>query len=109
MEQAVTLAVDAGYRYFDTSRLYWNEAEVGRAIQAKIADGTIRRTDIWVASKIWCTIDKAALVELACQESLNRLQLEYVDICLMHIPSSFAFAGDPTAYPLFTEPKHKIG
>lgn len=109
MERAVERAIEAGYRYFDTSRLYWNEAEVGRAINSKITDGTIKRTDVWVANKIWCTTDKVEVVELACRESLNTLQLDYVDLCLMHIPSSFAFAGDPTAYPLFTEPKHHIG
>lgn len=109
MERAVLQAIEAGYRYFDTSRLYWNEAEVGRAINTKIADGTIKRTDVWVANKIICTTDKAELVEQACRESLSTLKLDYVDLCLMHIPSSFAFAGDPTAFPLFTEPKHLIG
>lgn len=51
-EQAVKDAIDAGYRHIDTAFLYGNEKEVGNAIRAKIEDGTIRREDIFVTTKV---------------------------------------------------------
>lgn len=51
-EQAVKDAIDAGYRHIDTAFLYGNEKEVGNAIRAKIAEGVIRREDIFVTTKV---------------------------------------------------------
>jgi hypothetical protein len=52
MEQAVKEAIDAGYRHFDTALFYMNEKEVGAAIRAKIAEGIIRREDVFVSTKV---------------------------------------------------------
>lgn len=51
-EQAIKDAIDAGYRHIDTAYLYGNEKEVGNAIRAKIAEGVIRREDIFVTTKV---------------------------------------------------------
>ncbi|XP_033222425.1 aldose reductase-related protein 2-like isoform X2 [Belonocnema kinseyi] len=51
VEEAVKYAIDIGYRYIDTSYFLNNEKEVGKAIRGKIEDGTIRREDIFVATK----------------------------------------------------------
>lgn len=51
-EQAVKDAIDIGYRHFDTAWVYENEKEVGNAIRAKIADGVIKREDIFVTTKV---------------------------------------------------------
>lgn len=45
-------AIDAGYRHFDTAYLYGNEAEVGSAIREKIADGTVKREEIFIVTKV---------------------------------------------------------
>jgi diketogulonate reductase-like aldo/keto reductase len=52
MEQVVKDAIDAGYRHFDTALFYKNEKEVGAAIRAKIADGTVTRDQVFVTTKV---------------------------------------------------------
>lgn len=52
-EQAVKDAIDSGYRHIDTAFLYGNEKEVGNAIRAKIAEGVVRREDIFVTTKVF--------------------------------------------------------
>jgi aldehyde reductase len=52
MEQVVKDAIDAGYRHIDTALFYENEKEVGAAVRAKIAEGVIRREDVFVTTKV---------------------------------------------------------
>lgn len=51
---ATKLAIDAGFRHIDSAYLYKNEEEVGLAIRSKIADGTIKREDIFYTTKVMC-------------------------------------------------------
>lgn len=50
--ECVKLAIDVGYRHFDGALVYFNEHEVGQAIREKIADGTVRREDIFYCGKV---------------------------------------------------------
>lgn len=52
VENAVKSAIDAGYRHLDCAWIYGNEAEVGAAIKSKIDDGTIKREDLFITSKV---------------------------------------------------------
>ena len=52
MEEAVKYAIDIGYRHIDTAFYYGNEKEVGNAIRDKIKDGTIKREDVFVTTKV---------------------------------------------------------
>ncbi|MCP6559807.1 aldo/keto reductase, partial [Klebsiella pneumoniae] len=56
------------------------------AIRSKIADGTVRREDIFYTSKLWCTCHRPELVRPSLEESLKKLQLDYVDLYLIHFP-----------------------
>uniref|UniRef100_A0A182QBR1 NADP-dependent oxidoreductase domain-containing protein n=1 Tax=Anopheles farauti TaxID=69004 RepID=A0A182QBR1_9DIPT len=83
---AVKTAIEAGYRHIDTAFLYGNEVEVGQAIREKIEDGTVRREDLFVTTKLWNTSHEPAEVREAFDTSLANLNIGYVDLYLMHSP-----------------------
>ncbi|XP_042636371.1 aldo-keto reductase family 1 member C23-like protein [Orycteropus afer afer] len=85
-EEATKLAIDAGFRHIDSAYVYKNEEEVGRAIRSKIADGVVKREDIFYTSKLWITFLRPDLVRPALEKSLKKLQLHYVDLYLIHLP-----------------------
>ncbi|KAM9673939.1 aldo-keto reductase family 1 member C3-like isoform 2-T2 [Trichechus inunguis] len=85
-EEATKLAIDAGFRHIDSAYVYENEEEVGRAIRSKIADGIVKREDIFYTSKLWATFFRPELVRPALENSLKKLQLDYVDLYIIHSP-----------------------
>ncbi|MDV7694821.1 2,5-diketo-D-gluconic acid reductase [Pediococcus parvulus] len=81
-EEAVTNALQAGYRLIDTATAYQNEEAVGRAIQKS----GIKREEIFVTSKLWVsdfTYDRA---KKGIDASLEKLGLDYMDLYLLHQP-----------------------
>ncbi|CAG0891732.1 unnamed protein product [Cyprideis torosa] len=87
--EAVKAAIDAGYRHIDCALVYQNEKEIGDAIAAKIADGTVKREDLFVTTKVWNTFHRRDLVEGCLRNSLTDLQLDYVDLTLVHWPMAY--------------------
>lgn len=87
--EAIKLAIDAGYRQFDTASFYFNEEEVGRALRAKIDEGVVKREELFVVTKLWNTDHKPEDVETACRLSNEKLGLEYIDLYMMHWPMAF--------------------
>ncbi|XP_072510299.1 prostaglandin-E(2) 9-reductase-like isoform X1 [Notamacropus eugenii] len=85
---ATKVAIEVGFRHIDGAFAYENEKEVGQAIQAKIADGTVTRKDIFCTGKLWSTCHRPDLVRPALEETLKNLQLDYLDLYIIHSPIS---------------------
>jgi aldehyde reductase len=82
-------ALEAGFRHFDCAERYRNETEVGEALRAGLVAGGIDRKDIFVTTKLWNTNHRPDRVEAAFEASLKRLQLDYLDLYLIHTPFAF--------------------
>lgn len=92
--EAVTAALDIGYRFIDCAYIYRSEGAVGKAISRAIADGKVSREDLFIATKLWNTFHEPERVELGIRESLIELGLEYVDLFYMHWPIAFLEQSD---------------
>lgn len=86
VKKAVLDAFSCGYRHIDAAWIYKNQDEVGEAIQQAISTGTIKRTDIWVTSKLWNDFHEKDLVEPHLRETLSQLKLDHLDLYLIHWP-----------------------
>ena len=80
--ESVTDAIDAGYRLLDTAKVYQNEEAVGAGIRKSGID----RKSLFITSKIWVDDSGYEKAKLAFQETLDKLQLEYLDLYLIHRP-----------------------
>jgi len=87
--QAVKDAIDIGYRHFDCALVYENEAEVGRGVLEKIAEGVITREDLFITIKVWNTYHSRERVMEGVRRSLANLQTPYLDLCLIHWPMGY--------------------
>ena len=80
--KAVEYALKIGYRHIDTARIYGNESDVGTAIR----ESGIEREDVFVTTKLWNGDQGYEAALRACNESLKRLGLKYLDLYLIHWP-----------------------
>ncbi|XP_075131482.1 aldo-keto reductase family 1 member C1-like isoform X1 [Leptodactylus fuscus] len=92
--ESTKVAIEVGYRHIDCAITYGNEEEVGKAIRTKIADGTVRREDIFYTSKLSSNNHSPERVRPALEKSLKGLQLDYLDLFLIHIPVEFKPGDD---------------
>lgn len=84
--KAVREAIKAGYTHIDCAWIYQNEAEIGKAFSDAFSDGDITREKLFVTSKLWNSFHAEEDVEKGIQETLEALQLDYLDLYLMHWP-----------------------
>ncbi|SEH83919.1 Aldo/keto reductase family protein [Ruminococcus flavefaciens] len=93
-EQAVYDAIKTGYRLIDTAQAYMNEAAVGKAVHRAIADGLVSREELFITTKLWVSnmkTEDGAYASL--KKSLAKLDMEYIDLILIHQPMGDYFAG----------------
>uniref|UniRef100_A0A4W2HPJ3 NADP-dependent oxidoreductase domain-containing protein n=1 Tax=Bos indicus x Bos taurus TaxID=30522 RepID=A0A4W2HPJ3_BOBOX len=95
IEKAVMRAIDVGYCHINSAYIYQNEEEIGRAIQMKLANGTVKRGDLFYTTKLWNTFFHPELVQTCLESSLRKLQLSYVDLYLIHSPTALKPGEDP--------------
>lgn len=81
-ERAVIDAIEAGYRLIDTAASYQNETQVGNALK----QSTIARNQLFITTKLWLQDTNYQGAKAQFERSLNRLQLDYVDLYLIHQP-----------------------
>lgn len=81
-ERSVRTAIEAGYRSIDTAQTYYNEAEVGKAI----AHCGVPREELFITTKVWITNAGEKRAAASIDESLQKLDADYIDLLLIHQP-----------------------
>ncbi|CAO3699482.1 hypothetical protein G6F70_000056 [Rhizopus microsporus] len=84
--KAIKTAIAAGYRHFDTAMAYGNEKEVGRGIRDGLKENGLERKDIFVTTKLAPVQARPSIVPKAFEESLAKLDIEYIDLYMLHWP-----------------------
>ncbi len=102
-EQSVYDAITAGYRLIDTASAYMNEEAVGKAIRRS----GVSREDIFVTTKLWIQDQGYEKAKKAFQKSLDRLQLDYLDLYLIHQPLGDVYGSWRAMEELYKDGKIK--
>ena len=84
--EAVKFAIRAGYRHIDCASVYGNEDKIGEVLSELFSGKEITREELWVTSKVWNDMHGEGQVIASCRKSLADLQLEYLDLYLVHWP-----------------------
>jgi len=82
--EAVKGAIAYGYRHIDCASVYGNEKEIGAVLYEILQTGQINRDELWITSKVWNDMHEAVIE--SCKQSLADLQLDYLDLYLVHWP-----------------------
>ena len=103
-EKSVYAALKGGYSMIDTANAYMNEINVGKALARAIEEGCVKREDVFVSTKLWATTYEN---ENAVDDTLKRLNLDYVDLLFIHQPAGNFMAGYRQLEKAYKEGKTK--
>ena len=92
-ERCVSNALECGYRMIDTAQAYHNEECVGKAVK----NSGIKRNEIFIVSKVWISNYGYENARKSIDESLNKLQTDYIDLMLLHQPYCDRYGAYVTA------------
>ncbi|XP_068142752.1 1,5-anhydro-D-fructose reductase isoform X2 [Drosophila tropicalis] len=98
-ENAVRYALETGYRHIDTAYLYRNEALIGKVLSEEISAGKIQREQVFLVTKLWDIYHEPFRVLDACRMQLRLLNVEYIDLYLMHSPVGVNYLSDDDLMP----------
>ena len=101
--QAVLDAIDVGYRLIDTAQAYGNEEAVGKAIKMSDVD----RKDLFITTKVWISNYGYEKAKMSVEESLKKMQLDYLDLVLLHQPFNDYYGAYQALVDLYKEGKIK--
>lgn len=89
---AILTALESGYRQLDTAQYYNNEEIIGRALKEFFRKHPeVKREDIFITSKIWNSDHEYEKAKQAFNDILKRLDLDYLDLCLIHWPTKYRY------------------
>ncbi|CAG9537489.1 unnamed protein product [Cercopithifilaria johnstoni] len=86
---ALKIALNNGYRHVDCAHVYQNQIELGETFAEIFKEGNVKRTDIFVTSKIWNTFHSHEMAKKNVDIILKELRLDYLDLCLIHWPQGY--------------------
>lgn len=102
-KQAVLDAIDVGYRLIDTAQSYGNEEAVGKAIQ----ETQVPRSELFITTKVWISNYGYEKAKASVEESLKKMQLDYIDLVLLHQPFNDYYGAYKALEDLYKEGKIK--
>ena len=102
-EQAVLDAIDVGYRLIDTAQSYGNEEAVGQAIK----ETSIPREELFITTKVWISNYGYDKTKASIEETLKKMQLDYLDLVLLHQPFNDYYGAYRALEDLYQEGKIK--
>lgn len=104
-ERCVIDAIKVGYRLIDTAQSYFNEEEVGNAIQKAINEGLVEREELFITSKVWIDNYGYEKCKKSVLESMKKLKVDYLDLMLLHQPFSDYYGAYKALEDLYEEGK----
>ena len=104
-ERCVLDAIKVGYRLIDTAQSYFNEEEVGNAIQKAINDGLVKREELFITSKVWIDNYVYENCKKSVLESMKKLKIDYIDLMLLHQPFADYYGAYRALEDLYEEGK----
>ena len=106
-KQAVLDAIKTGYRLIDTAAIYMNEEAVGAAIKEAVKTGLVKREELFITTKVWVSDASYEGAKKAFERSMKKLQLDYLDMLMLHQPYGDIYGAWRSMVELYNEGKVK--